>query len=284
MKTIIVFVLAGLITSVARGQEKEAYHIFNANGKKVTYEKMLKSLKSADIVLFGELHNNPISHWFEYELAVDLSKGAKLTLGAEMFEADNQQAVNDYLSGKIDAKGLDSLARLWPNYKTDYAPLLNLAKEQHLNFVATDIPRRFASLVYKNGFEALDSLSNEEKEWIAPLPVKYDAELPWYKDIVKAAEGHGGPNLPKAQAIKDATMAYFILANYVQGTKFLHFDGAYHSDNYGGIVWYLKQSKPDIHYMTITTVSQEDNNHLSDDNLHKADFIICVDEHMTPTY
>ena len=44
------------------------------------------------MVLFGELHNNPISHWLQLELTEDLhaARGADLVLGAEMFEADNQ--------------------------------------------------------------------------------------------------------------------------------------------------------------------------------------------------
>ena len=32
-------------------------------------------------------------------------------------------------------------------------------------------------MVYKNGFESLDSLTAEEKEWIAPLPMKYDKNV-----------------------------------------------------------------------------------------------------------
>jgi len=284
MKKYFSVLLMLLVATLGFGQQKEAYRIFTAKGKKVSYEKMLKLLKTSDVVLFGELHNSPISHWFEYELTVDMKKEKQLMMGAEMFEADNQDVVNRYLAGEIDDKGLDSLARLWVNYKTDYSPLLNFAKDQHLPFVATDVPRRFASLVYKRGFDALDSLPADEKRWIAPLPVTYDAELPWYKDIVKAAEGHGGPNLPKAQAIKDATMAYFILANQKEGYTFIHFNGAYHSDNFGGILWYLKKSNPKLSYKTISTVLQAKTNRLSNENLNKADFIICVDENMTTTY
>jgi uncharacterized iron-regulated protein len=46
-----------------------------------------------------------------------------------MIETDNQQALNQYLAGKIDQKALDSLARLWSNYKTDYKPLVDFAKD-----------------------------------------------------------------------------------------------------------------------------------------------------------
>jgi hypothetical protein len=96
--------------------------------------------------------------------------------------------------------------------------------------------------------------------------------------------GHSGTNLPKAQALKDATMAHFILENYKQGSLFLHFNGAYHSDNYEGVLWYLKQARPTLKYATISTVSQKDISKLLAENRGKADFIICVDEDMTTTY
>lgn len=96
--------------------------------------------------------------------------------------------------------------------------------------------------------------------------------------------GHGGPNLPKAQAIKDATMAHFILQNLKPGTLFIHYHGSYHSENYEGILWYLLQEKPSLRYLTIATVSQKSLSRLDASNLGKADVIVCVDEEMTKTH
>ena len=90
--------------------DKPAYVLYNAKGKKVAYEKMLKDLRGQDIVLIGELHNNPISHWLELEITQALAEQRQLVLGAEMFERDNQLALTNYLQGKITAKGLDSSA------------------------------------------------------------------------------------------------------------------------------------------------------------------------------
>lgn len=272
------------LSLISIGQKKTAFQIFNKNGKKITFEKMLSKMKSADIILFGELHNNPIAHWLQYELAHELVKTNKLTLGAEMFEADNQQAINSYLAETIDKKGLDSTARLWKNFKTDYAPILDIAKDNKLNFIATNVPRIYANKVYANGFDVLDSLSQVEKSWMAPLPIDYNAELECYKNIMAAAHGHGGENLPKAQALKDATMAYFILQNFEQGTTFMHYNGSYHSDIFQGILWYLKQKQQELNYITITTVLQSNPNILDDENKKKANYIIVVDENMTTTY
>ncbi len=266
------------------GQKKPAYVIFNAKGKKVSYRHMLRKLSKEDIILFGELHNNPISHWLQLELAQDLHPLKPLILGAEMFERDNHEVLSDYLAGNINDKALDSLARLWPNYETDYQPLVEFAKSNEIPFVATNIPRRYASLVYQKGFEGLDSLPAQEKEWIAPLPIAYDAELPGYKSMLDMVEGHDGENLPKAQAIKDATMGHFILESYEPGQLFFHLNGSYHSDNYEGILWYLRQQQPALRYATISTVSQEEVKRLENEHKKKADFIIVVPENMTKTY
>ena len=123
-------------------QNKPAYVLYKANGKKVSYKKMIRQLAAKDIVMIGEFHNNPISHWMELEITKDCKEKRMLVLGAEMFEQDNQPALDLYLQGKLSAKGLDSMARLWKNYNTDYAPLVDFAKENNIVFAATNIPRR----------------------------------------------------------------------------------------------------------------------------------------------
>ncbi|WP_026809214.1 ChaN family lipoprotein [Arenibacter latericius] len=281
-KAIIVLLLF-LFSSNSYSQIKP-YILYNAKGKKVSHNKMLRQLAKADIVLFGELHDNPIAHWLQYKVTAELYNRKSLTLGAEMFEADNQIPLNRYLNEEITFKELDTLARLWPNYKTDYAPLVDFAKSNKIPFIATNIPRRYANLVYKNGFSILESLSEEEKKWIAPLPIPFNSELPTYKNILSMMGDHGSPKLVMAQAIKDATMAYFILKNHKNNHLFLHFNGAYHSDFYEGILWYLKREKPNLNYKTITTVSQKNLKKLLLENRNKADFIICVDRDMTTTY
>lgn len=278
--TIVLLFLSAMLTA----QEKQPYKLYNAKGKKSDFGKMIKALRSADIVLFGEYHNNAIAHWLQLEVTRSLGESRELVLGAEMFEQDNQEALDLYLQGKISAKGLDSMARLWKNYPTDYAPLVNYAKEKKLVFAATNVPRRYASMVAKGGFQALDTLPAKDKSWMAPLPVAYDASLPGYTKMIEMMGGHGGENLPKAQAIKDATMAHFILQHYRPGKLFIHYNGSYHSDNYDGINWYLKKQNPGLKIMTITTVSQQEIGKLLAENKGKADFIICVDENMTNTY
>jgi len=284
MKKMILALLLPLLAISLSAQQKPAYIIYNNKGKKVSYKKMLKTIAKKDIVLFGETHNNAIAHWLQLEVTRDCDQTRQLVLGAEMFEQDNQAALDLYLQGKINAKQLDSQARLWKNYPTDYAPLVNYAKEKKFPFAATNIPRRYASMVAKGGFAVLDTIPALAKTWMAPLPMAYDATLPGYVKMKEMMGGHGGDNLPKAQASKDATMAHFILKYYTPGSLFIHYNGSYHSENYEGILWYLRQQKPELKYGTITVVSQENIKSLLAENKGKADFIICVDEDMTNTY
>lgn len=272
-------------TLSAAGQGLSPYKLYNGEGKEVNYEDMLANLAQADIVMFGEQHNNAIAHWLQYEVTKSLHEKRKLILGAEMLEADNQDELDDYLKGKIDQKAFDTLARLWPNYDTDYAKLVDFAKDNKLTFIASNIPRRFASNVYKGGFEALDALTDEEKEWVAPLPIPYDADLPRYKEILVMMGDHGSPQLVMAQAIKDATMAHFILENWKKKRLFIHYNGRYHSDYHEGIVWYLQKYGEEQKIVTITTVEQDQIDKLDEENLDGvADYIICVDADMTTTY
>nr|WP_229734103.1 ChaN family lipoprotein [Flavobacterium orientale] len=260
------------------------YQLFDKNGKKTTYEKLLKAATKTEVLLFGEYHDNSIVHWLQLEITKDLSEKKPLVLGAEMIEADNQIQLNQYLQGDINQKAFDTLARLWSNYKTDYKPLVDFAKEQKIPFVATNIPRRYASMVFKNDFAALDPLTEEEKTWIAPLPIAFDISLPGYQNMLEMMGGHAGEKMPKAQAIKDATMAHFILQNLKNNSLFIHYHGTYHSDNFEGIYWYLKREKPSLQLVTISTVTQKDISKLEKENYNKADFILVIDEDVTKTY
>ncbi|WP_432672283.1 ChaN family lipoprotein [Flavobacterium sp. SM2513] len=283
MKNGIVLLLLA-ICSIGNAQDKKAYQLFDKKGKKVNFEKVVKAAAKTEVVLFGEFHDNPICHWLQLELTKEVSLKKGIVLGAEMIESDNQKQLNDYLEDKINQKQLDSTARLWPNYKTDYKPLVDFAKEKKLPFIATNIPRRYASMVHKKGFESLETLSDEEKSWIAPQPIPYDKDLPGYTKMMTMMGEHTSPNMPKAQASKDATMAYFITENLEANSIFIHYNGSFHSDNFDGINWYLRKYRPQISIITISTVEQNQLNKLEKEHLNKADFILVVDENMTKTY
>lgn len=289
MKRLLILSFLVLSAFTATYAKKPAYVLYNSKGKKVTYTKMVKDVSGSDIILFGEYHDNPISHWLQLELTMSMHalKGDKLVLAAEMFEADNQMIFDEYMGGKISEARFEEEMRLWRNYKTDYKPLVKFAKDNNLRFVASNIPRRYASMVAGGGFEILETLTDEARRFIAPLPVAYDPELPGYARMLNMGgmgKGQVNENFPKAQAIKDATMAHFILNDWETGKQVIHYHGSYHSDFYEGIFWYLKQAKPALKLKTIATVTQDNVTKLNEDSLGRADYIIVVPSTMTRTY
>lgn len=292
MKKLLIFLPLVFVIFVAAKDDKPAYQLFNAKGHSADWGDLLKAAKNSDIILFGEDHQNPVCHWLELQLTKDLYEVKKknLVLGAEMFEHDNQLLLNEYMSKMIRKKDFENEAKLWGNYKTDYAPIVDFASDKGLTFIATNVPRRFAALVNAKGFEGLDSLNALERTLVATLPVKFDPELDCYrkmKEMMPATKEHGGDNIVKAQALKDATMAQFIMKNAYEPYTFLHFNGSYHSDNHEGIVYYIheinKKTANTLKILTISTVEQDTIEELSKENLGKGDFILCVPSDMTKT-
>lgn len=286
MRTL-VFILTLFLAFEVTAQEKPAYVIYNQKGKSVNFGKMIRQLESADVVLFGEQHNDAVIHWLQLQLTKALGEKRQLVLGAEMFESDDQVILNEYLSGLITHKHFTTEAKMWKNYATDYKPLVDYALNNDLKFIATNIPRRYASLVNKQGLEGLEQLSDEAKTWVAPLPIEVDLTLPGYAWMIETMGGHapGDPaNIAKAQASKDATMAHFILKNHAEGSQFIHYHGTFHSNNFEGIYHYLKQQNPDLKVMTIASVSQDPIKKLEEDNAALANFIIVVPKDSPKSY
>ncbi len=292
MKNLLLLISIVSFISFSFKPDKPAYKLFDKNGKEVKYSKMINDLKKNQIVFIGELHDNPIAHWMELQITKDLydSTTHNLILGAEMFESDNQLVIDEYLQKLFSDKKFEVELKLWKNYKTDYKPLMTFARDNGLRFIATNIPRRYANIVFRKGFEGLDELSDEAKKWIAPLPVTYDPDLKCYKDMLNMGDSpagkaaHSMTNLPKAQAAKDATMAYFIDKNMQPDKIFIHFNGSYHSKDHEGIIWYLNNMNKGYKIITVSTVVQDDISKLEDENSGEADYIICIPEDMTRTY
>lgn len=292
MKKIYLLIIAFTGFNLLQAQDLKAYQIYNKKETPVSFPKMIDQLDRYDVVLFGELHNNAIIHWLELKTTEALyqKKGGKLVLGAEMFERDNQTELNAYLSDSLDSEDFKEIARLWSNFKTDYKPLLDFAKDSSLNFIATNIPRRYAQLVAKNGLDTLSHIPDDEKQYIAQQPIKFSLKTPGYEEMKGFMKDHAGDHLLdfiKAQAIKDATMAESILQHRKRHQLFLHYNGNFHSKAYGGIYWQLKKQKPWLNRLKIAVITigeSADKNLPIPEDLNPTEFNIIVPKDMTKTY
>lgn len=272
-------------------QNKPAYRLFNTDGKSISYKKSLKLLQSADVVCFGELHNNAIAHWLEYEYLQDLAKKRatdRVALAFEMFETDQQPALDSLQAGSWDRPTFEENTDLWPNYATDYRPLVDWALASEVPVIAANAPRRYARQVAMQSLASLDSLPADDQALLAPLPITIDYELPSYANMREMMSGHGGgmssDNFIAAQAIKDATMAYRILQALQKVDWVYHVNGSYHSDYQEGIMWFLLQQQPGLSLANLTVVEQTQLDTLEEEHLNKADVIIVVPATMTKTY
>lgn len=290
MKKILWIVMLMMSMTTYAQKTPEIYRIFDAQGKEVSYEKMIKTVSATDVVFFGEIHNCVISHWMELKVLEALTENnKKLKVGMEMLEADNQLIIDEYTSSLISSDRFEEECRLWPNHSTDYEPLVYYAKSHHLPLIATNVPRRYASIVKEKGLAFLDSLSAEAKRYLPKLPIKYvenkNAQEGFaLMGLLGKAKETKPQLMAQAQAIKDATMGWFIAQNLKKGEQMIHFNGTYHSDARNGIIPYLLEYRPKTTISTIRAVRQEEINKIEKDYLGLADFYICITEDMNVSY
>lgn len=271
MKKIILSILVSFIVPVLYAQENpRIYHILDSDSSEVSFSDMIVAASKADIILFGELHTNPVAHWLEYKMLEALpSEG--LTLGMEQFETDVQEVVDEYLSGLISRRSFESEARVWPNYNNDYSALVEYARENKIPLLATNIPRRYAASVGRGGCCVLDSFPETARKFMPPLPFVYkpgsrDGEL----SSMMSAMGGGRRYMLEAQGLKDASMAWQI--SRVSG-KVIHINGRAHSDGGEGIVKYLEEYCPGRSVMIVSVMTSDE-----DLDCSVADFVIVVSQ------
>lgn len=290
LKTSLLMILFLSFFSIASAQESEkrAYALYDDTGREISYGELIAQLAPYEVVFFGEMHNCGITHWLEFEVVRSLYNihGDKLTIGEEMMETDNQLILDEYMSGLISGDRFEAEARLWGNYSTDYSAVVYFAKENQIPLIATNVPRRYANSVSREGLEVLNSFSDEAKRYMAPLPIdfEYDQERDEMFALMSALGGkeRDGSKVAAAQAIKDATMGWFIAQN-LDG-KFIHLNGNYHSDFKDGIIPYLLKYRPGTTVVNIASVRQDSIDELGEENFGRADFYICVPYDMVTSY
>lgn len=288
MKKLFITLLVLVTFGTTWAQNPQSYVIYDKDGKEANYSDMLKYMSQKEVVFLGEIHDCPITHWMEYLIIRDLHNilGDQLMLGAEMFERDDQLLMDEYMSGLIPFSRLEVEAKLWSNYKNDYAPIVEYAKANSLRFIATNVARRYANMVSKSGFESLEKVSEEGRKYIAPLPIDYHpnplVDAFFKESLPPMMKNAPTDKLSKAQAVKDATMAWSI-AQTLKGCM-VHLNGSYHSTGHAGILTYLNGYRPGVQMGTIEFIRQENIGVLNEKYKGRADYFICVPETMIHTH
>jgi uncharacterized iron-regulated protein len=205
----------------------------------------------------------------------------------EMLETDQQEAIRQYLRGTLPTlEKLSEAIRLWPNFRTDYAPILDFCRQKKIPLYATNAPRHLAREISQRGLRATEEWGREQRQYVAPLPFPRLDSLPSYCRMNEMAQAHGMDPEPfrLAQMLKDATMAHFILQAWQPGMLFFHLNGRYHSDYHEGIAAYLRLYNPSIKVLILTTEEVPDPKQYKPSKPYAADIFLVVPETMTKTH
>jgi uncharacterized iron-regulated protein len=266
------------------------YRIYDAGGKAATISQIIEAAGKSDVVFLGENHDDAVGHFLQAEFFKKIREtfGEKrsVALSLEMFERDVQIVLNEYLSDLITEKKFLDDSRPWNNYKTDYRPLVEYAKQNNLSVIAANAPRRYVNMVSRGGRETLEKLSPDAKRLIAPLPYAQASEQ--YSKKFTALMGgagssganHGVSKILDSQTLWDTTMA-FSISEFLKKQKnalVVHLNGSFHTENRLGTAEQLLRLNPKAK-IVVVTIRYEDDFTKFDKVKHEnlGDFVILTD-------
>jgi len=267
------------------------YKIYDTRTKQiVAIDKIVADMADADVLFFGEEHNDSAGHYLENKIfrSLHTQYGEKVVLSMEMFEADGQLGLNEYLQGFINEDRFAKDVRLWSNYK-DYRPMIEYAKQNKILVIAANPPRRYVNLVSRRGIKSLDSLSKDAKKFLPPLP--YDTLTGRYRekfmDIMKESPGGGNPNIYYSQSLWDAGMSYsiytFLKKN--KGKKVFHCVGGFHTEEKLGTAAQLQMRNKKLKILNISSFSDASFNNPDWEKFsYRGDYIVLTDPDLKKTF
>jgi len=238
--------------------------LYNAQAKPVGSVSLEQTLLNADVVLVGEWHTHPGVHLFQAKLFEQLSKSNKRTaLSLEQFSRADQPILNQYVKGEIGEQYLIDNTQAWPNYKSDYRPIIELAKANNSDVIAANAPKNIVTCIGRQGVSYLNKLDETQQSYIAST---IDTSPSDYKQRFMASMHHGSPsqneNYYAAQVTWDETMAESIV-NYLNnhnGAQVMHIAGDFHVKNGEGIARVIKRLAPSLNVVWISPVTRVQTN------------------------
>lgn len=292
MKYLFCFIFLFVTFSCLAQESMEShYKIYDSRTRQIiTIDKIVSDMADADVLFFGEEHNDSAGHYLENKIfrALFEKYGDKLALSMEMFETDGQLGLNEYLSGFIDETRLSRDVRLWNNYK-DYRPMVEYAKQNKIPVIAANPPRRYVNLVSRRGMQSLDSLSKDAKKFLPPLP--YDTLTGRYREkffeVMKGSPGGENPRVYYSQSLWDAGMSYsiykFLKKN--KGKKIFHCVGGFHTEEKLGTAAQLQMRNKKLKILNISSFSDKSFNSPDwEKESYRGDYIIITNPDLKKTY
>lgn len=287
----IIAAFAFMVPVNAQNDHGSLYTVFDGDGNRLTVEDLVSRASAADVVFLGEFHDDTVGHAFQFEIFKRLfetyGRERPVALSLEMFERDVQYILDEYLTGKITEDHFLASSRPWKNYKTDYRPLVEFAKEEALPVVAANAPRRYVNMVSRNGRSSLSSLSKAARKTIAPLPYPRSSEAYTAKftELMSAmpagsADKSRVEKILESQTLWDSTMAYWISRHLKKNKRALmvHLNGSFHTESRLGTVEQLAKYRKKAKSLVVTIRYEKDFRNF-DPSKHKGlgDFVVLTD-------
>lgn len=243
-----------------------------ASGTDIPFDALVAAAARADLVFFGEQHDDPETHFIEFALLEAIGRvRPNVVVSLEMFERDVQPLLDGYLAGRISEADFLRDSRPWDRYATDYRSLVVLARARGWPVIASNTPRPLANAVSRVGLAVLDTLNVASRAHVArDISCPHDA---YYARFAEQMTRHGptGPSAApdtaamramtqryyEAQCIKDETMGESIAAAYRRagpGAIVVHFNGAFHSDYGYGAAERARRRLPGVTSVVVTAV------------------------------
>jgi uncharacterized iron-regulated protein len=267
------------------------YKIYDTRTRQtITIDKIVTDMADADVLFFGEEHNDSAAHYLENKIfrALHAQYADKVVLSMEMFETDGQLGLNEYLTGFINEDRFSRDVRLWSNYK-DYRPMIEYAKQNKIPVIAANPPRRYVNLVTRRGMRSLDSLSKDAKKYLPPLP--YDTLSGRYRekfmDIMKGSPGSSSQNIYYSQSLWDAGMAYSIYSFLKKNKrkKIFHCVGGFHTEEKLGTAAQLQMRNRKLKILNISSFRDASFNNPDWEKFSsRGDYIIVTNPDLKKTF
>ncbi len=232
------------------------YKLYTPSGEPVSMTNLTPELQKADVILIGEWHTHAGIHRFQTDILKQLASGDRaIALSMEQVTRDKQDVLNDYLDGEIGEQYFIKQSGAWPNYESDYRPLIEFAKLSDIPVIAANAPKKIVRCIGRQGVDYVNKLANEERAFVAETINTGDSP---YKEKFMASMHHGKPEQTEkqyaAQMTWDETMAESIV-KYLesnQGTQVVHVAGKFHIEGGLGTAASILNRNPDLKIVIIT--------------------------------
>ncbi|EPV2527658.1 ChaN family lipoprotein [Vibrio alginolyticus] len=232
------------------------YQLYTPSGEHIALSKLPIELQQADVILIGEWHTHAGVHRFQTDMLKQLtSYDRSLALSMEQFTRDKQPVVDAYLRGEIGEQYLMKQANAWPNYESDYRPLVEFAKQKNLPIIAANAPKSIVRCIGQQGLDYINKLDDDQRMFIAQA---INTGSSPYKEKFMASMHHGKPEQTEkqfaAQVTWDETMAESIVS-YLDdnpGAQIVHVAGKFHTEQGLGTAASILSRNPSLKVVVIS--------------------------------